>query len=458
MPTQNNNPVTYFELALLAEDVYKENAKNRGVNDWKIEGNPKSNFDSGLQIQNYQNDNHPNHTVIAIAGTNGLNDWDDNVSFITGGLSEQFQQALTYAAKTIDAAAKNSKDTDSADKTFSVTGHSLGGGIAQAIAYTFGLNGVTLDAPGASAIVASKEYQVFIAPLKEKYPNAFNNTEDTPNVGENFINIREKCSLVSSIGTPLGTSMEIDVVSDTQTVIGALLTMLNPAIGLAILADSLINNHEVRPTVNYLKDNPNLHGLQLIDKEFEQLEYELEAIAREAENGNLIINDFTFDAFTFETTTHAFDPWQGNDIVELNDQGKWVVNAPTIAFNDIGGLFNAEKAMFQEMQEGWITHEEFNAFQDYVLNHAKGDYNYNYDDSQTDWLDYNPIGAFYDSQSAQYDNAQSVAQYTGVLIDSNNQALSVAQLQALDTNNDGQLTGSETNILRLWQDINEDGH
>ncbi|VVM17703.1 hypothetical protein BSPWISOXPB_6313 [uncultured Gammaproteobacteria bacterium] len=47
--------------------------------------------------------------MIAIAGTNGLNDWDDNVSFITGGLSEQFQQALTYAAKTIDAAAKNSK-------------------------------------------------------------------------------------------------------------------------------------------------------------------------------------------------------------------------------------------------------------------------------------------------------------------------------------------------------------
>jgi hypothetical protein len=69
-----------------------------------------------------------------------------------------------------------------------------------------------------------------------------------------------------------------------------------------------------------------------------------------------------------------------------------------------------------------------------------GDDNYSYDDSQTDRLDYNPIGAFYDSQSAQYDNAQSVAQYTGVLINSNNQALSVAQLQALDTNNDGQLT------------------
>jgi hypothetical protein len=49
-----------------------------------------------------------------------------------------------------------------------------------------------LDAPGASAIVASKEYQVFVTSLKEKYPNAFNNIEDTPNVGEHFINIREK--------------------------------------------------------------------------------------------------------------------------------------------------------------------------------------------------------------------------------------------------------------------------
>jgi uncharacterized protein YqhQ len=36
-------------------------------------------------------------------------------------LSEQFQQALTYAAQTIDTAAKNSEDTKTANKTFSVT-------------------------------------------------------------------------------------------------------------------------------------------------------------------------------------------------------------------------------------------------------------------------------------------------------------------------------------------------
>jgi hypothetical protein len=36
MPTpNNNNSITYLESALLAEDVYKENAENRGVNGWK---------------------------------------------------------------------------------------------------------------------------------------------------------------------------------------------------------------------------------------------------------------------------------------------------------------------------------------------------------------------------------------------------------------------------------------
>jgi hypothetical protein len=38
----------------------------------------------------------------------------------------------------------------------------------------------------------------------------------------------------------------------------ALLTILSPVIGLAILADSLIGNHEVRPMIGYVKNNLNL--------------------------------------------------------------------------------------------------------------------------------------------------------------------------------------------------------
>jgi hypothetical protein len=132
----------------------------------------------------------------------------------------------------------------------------------------------------------SKEYQVFIAPLKEKYPNAFNNTEDTPNVGEHFINIREKYSLVSSIGTHLGTEMEIDAVSDTQTIIGVITMRSNPIMGLAMIVDSLINNHEVQPMIDYVKNNLNL---KLTDEQCEQLECELETIARESKNGNPIV-------------------------------------------------------------------------------------------------------------------------------------------------------------------------
>jgi hypothetical protein len=130
-------------------------------------------------------------------------------------------------------------------------------------------------------------------------------------------------------------------------------------------------------------------ALLQFDEQCEQLECELETIARESKNGNPI------DQFTFDTTAQALSPWQGGNIVELNDAGEWFVNTPDIAFNDIGDLLDAEEAMFQELQEGWITYEEFDAFENYVLNHAIGDDNYSYDDdSQTDRLDYNPIGAY----------------------------------------------------------------
>jgi 3-oxoacyl-(acyl-carrier-protein) synthase len=38
---------------------------------------------------------------------------------------------LTYAAQTIDTAVKSLEDNDIVNQTFSVTGHSLGGGIGK---------------------------------------------------------------------------------------------------------------------------------------------------------------------------------------------------------------------------------------------------------------------------------------------------------------------------------------
>uniref|UniRef100_UPI0034DE183A cadherin-like domain-containing protein n=1 Tax=Candidatus Thiodubiliella endoseptemdiera TaxID=2738886 RepID=UPI0034DE183A len=452
MPTQNNNnPITYFESALLAGDVYKD-PNDRGINGWEVEGDPKDNFDSGLQIQNYQNANHPNHTVIAIAGTNGLNDLNDNTSFLTGSLSEQFQQALTHVAQTIDAAVKNSDGASQTD-TFSVTGHSLGGGLAQVVAYTFGLNGVAIDAPGAGAIVANNDYQVFISSLRESYPDAFTEVADTPSVGANFTNISEQGSAVSSIGTHLGVEVKIDAVSDIQTNVGLFL-MRHPttfSLGLALTADGLIDNHSLEAALEYIEQNYEEIQQDASALQLEQFQSQLKALAHEVAQGNPI------DQFTFDTATQALSPWKNGNIVDLNDQGELFVNDPDVAFSDIGDLFDAEEAMLQELQEGLITYEEFSAFQDYVLDYSLDDYvfepNYNFDE-----YTYDPIGAFYDSQSEEYDNALSIASHTGVLLNANNQALSIAQLQALDTNNDGQLSTNETTSLNLWTDLNEDGH
>ena len=460
MPTQknNNNLTTYFDLALMANDVYKDPG-DRGVNGWNTL-NRFTEFDSGLSLGAYQNDSHPNHTVIAIAGTNGLNDWDDNVSFLTGSLSGQFKEALTYAAQTIDTAVKSLEDNDIVNQTFSVTGHSLGGGIAQVLAHTFGLNGTSLDAPGASSIVTDSAYQTFVTSLKKDYPDAFTNVGDTPNVGTNFTNIREQGSIFSSIGTHLGHDnvIEIDAVSDTQTVIGTLIiflssTLLGSLLGLSIVVDSLESNHDTQPMINYLKNNPHIDELQLTDEQFDQLEYEVETMARESEKGNQI------DQFTFDTNDQALSNWQDTNILNLNDQGQWEVNTPDIAFDDTGDILDFEDAMFQELQDGWITQAEFDAVQNYVLDYSLGDDGSNTNFNPNDY-NFDPIGAFYDSQSAAYDNAQSIASSTGVLVDNstNHNPVTQAQLQALDANNDGQLTHSETNTLRLWQDTNEDGH
>jgi Ca2+-binding RTX toxin-like protein len=72
-----------------------------------------------------------------------------------------------------------------------------------------------------------------------------------------------------------------------------------------------------------------------------------------------------------------------------------------------------------------------------------------------DWLV--PIGAFYDSQSTGFDNAASIASRTTRALNANGQALSAAQLAALDTNGDGQLSTSEASGVRLWADGNENG-
>ena len=93
----------------------------------------------------------------------------------------------------------------------------------------------------------------------------------------------------------------------------------------------------------------------------------------------------------------------------------------------------------------WVSEQLINPFVTNVVNPVR------------EFFGFDPIGAFYDSQSLTYDNAASMAAYTSVIINGNRQSMTANQLAALDSNHDGQLSGAELNSLQVWADLNENG-
>ncbi len=65
--------------------------------------------------------------------------------------------------------------------------------------------------------------------------------------------------------------------------------------------------------------------------------------------------------------------------------------------------------------------------------------------------------AFYSVVTPILDTAGTVANQTFRILDSANQAVTAPQLEALDTNQDGTLSGTELDGLHAWVDTNEDG-
>lgn len=70
---------------------------------------------------------------------------------------------------------------------------------------------------------------------------------------------------------------------------------------------------------------------------------------------------------------------------------------------------------------------------------------------------FSPIGAFYESTSAGFDSAISIAGNTFRVLNRDGVGLTAAQLAVLDTNGDAQLSGTELHGLLAWSDLNEDG-
>lgn len=167
--------ISIYEQGLLAVDAY-ESPPDRGkaTNSWEKYGDHGDKAASGLKIQAYRNGDHI-HIAVGGTDTSSVSEfWKDTVTdtaFITGELDPQFKEALEYVAKVIDQAYKSqlAGGFSVEPPTFTVSGHSLGGGIAQMISYVFGIPGISLDAPGVSKVVANPEFQAYVAELRERY-------------------------------------------------------------------------------------------------------------------------------------------------------------------------------------------------------------------------------------------------------------------------------------------------
>jgi Ca2+-binding RTX toxin-like protein len=119
---------------------------------------------------------------------------------------------------------------------------------------------------------------------------------------------------------------------------------------------------------------------------------------------------------------------------------------------------NTEYYLLQSYQNGLISSSTYSLLTTSISQLLVSNQNTTPNWSSWQNLSLDPIGAFYDSQSATYDQALSIANKTGVLVDSQGVRVSVSTLQVLDTNLDGVLSLAESANLRLMTDVNENGH
>jgi YD repeat-containing protein len=111
------------------------------------------------------------------------------------------------------------------------------------------------------------------------------------------------------------------------------------------------------------------------------------------------------------------------------------------------------------VDDGYLNGVEYRYLRDYYSN-IDIDTDYSqvsyYSNSDYNYIG-NPMGAFYESKSAEYDTALSIANKMFRVLNSSGVGLTAEQLTALDANADGKVSGAELDGLYAWSDLNEDG-
>ncbi|WP_082159165.1 Mbeg1-like protein [Chromobacterium sp. LK11] len=153
MTSSVRNDALLGEFSKLAykdeEIIVKALASDPKFENWEINLGPKveGSF-AAVSFRNKKDD----RIVIAYRGTDDLGDVSGaDLNIARGRYDEQFRQGMDFAQQVKKEAGENAK--------ILVTGHSLGGAIAQAVSQSFGFDGATIDPAAAGGVIKTQQYK-----------------------------------------------------------------------------------------------------------------------------------------------------------------------------------------------------------------------------------------------------------------------------------------------------------
>ncbi|MDT8388715.1 MAG: calcium-binding protein [Thiogranum sp.] len=192
-----------------------------------------------------------NEIVLVFRGTEGASDLGDLAADLALTLDSdhpQFLDALEFGLRVKQQVDQLSLSLSGTEFNVTVTGHSLGGGLAQLTADVFGWGGMTFEAPGVGQLTDNSAFDDFLV----------TNGLSFGQVGD-LTNYVVSNSLISSVGIHIGTTQPpIDIEGDGLNVVAlmaAMRIMPAPAALMVALAESQLAGHSIAATYEYFKQN-----------------------------------------------------------------------------------------------------------------------------------------------------------------------------------------------------------